>query len=164
MRFSGERQVGAPAVQVWSALHDREVLHSIIPGCEGMAPRADGTFAATLRARVGPVTDTYRGTFSIEDLRPGSALRVLVGASGRCGRLEVDLRVTLTEDRRSRTSALRYDADATVGGLVARLGGTTLTLAGSHFTTCFFRDLDRALRHGTAVQPAPRRARTPAPA
>lgn len=145
MRFSGEHQVLAPVAQVWAALHDGEVLRAAIPGCEGMVPLDDGRYAATLRARVGPVADTYRGSFSIEDLRPGSATRVRVGAGGRCGRLEVILGVTLANGRRPETTALHYEADATVGGLVSRLGTATLTVAGSHFTTCFFRALDRLL-------------------
>jgi carbon monoxide dehydrogenase subunit G len=151
MRFSGERQVMAPAAEVWAALHDREMLRSTIPGCEDMVPLDSGRYAATLQARVGPVTDTYRGDFSIEDLRPGSELRVRVGASGRCGRLEVHLLVTLMNGRGPGTTALSYEADATVGGFVSRLGQATLTVAGGHFTSCFFRALDRSLR---AVAPA----------
>jgi hypothetical protein len=155
MRFSGERQVTAPVAQVWAALHDGEVLRSAIPGCEDMVPLDDSRYAATLRARVGPMTDTYRGSFSIEDVRPGAETWVHVGASGRCGRLEVDLRVLLSAGRLPGTSALRYEADATVHGFVSRLGTATLTVAGGHFTTCFFRDLDRSLRGGVhVVRPA----------
>lgn len=148
MRFSGERQVMAPVGEVWAALHDRSVLGSIINGCEEMLPLGDGRYAATLRARVGPMTDTYRGIFAIEDLRPGSELRVRVAARGRCGRLDVALRVALEQGGEPRATDLRYVADATVGGFVARLGTPTLTVAGSHFTGCFFRDLDRSLRCG----------------
>lgn len=146
MRFSGEQQVSAPVAQVWAALHDDEALSSAIPGCEELAPLAAGAYAATLAARVGPVADTYRGTFAIEDLCAGSELRVRVEGRGRCGRLSVDLRVCLTTGPGPGTSVLRYDADATVSGFVARLGSATLGVAGSHFTGCFFRDLDRTLR------------------
>ena len=151
MRFNGERQVLAPVATVWATLHDREVLRSTIPGCEDMVPLDDGMYAATLQARVGPMTDTYRGTFSIEDLRQGSEIRVRVGASGRCGRLEVSLRVTL-KGQQPGTTTLLYDAEATVGGFVSRLGNATLNVAGSHFTSCFFRDLDRSLRRDAPVR------------
>jgi carbon monoxide dehydrogenase subunit G len=151
MRFSGERQVLAPVAQVWTALHDSEVLRATIPGCEELVPLDDDRYAATLRARVGPVTDTYRGSFSIQDPRPGSETRVHVDAGGRCGRLEVSLRVRLAQGCLSGTTALRYEADATVRGFVSRLGTAALTVAGGHFTTCFFRDLDRSLRGGAHV-------------
>ena len=152
MRFSGERQVSAPVAEVWAALHDTETLLSTIPGCEELVPLGAGTYAATLAARVGPVTDAYRGTFSIEDGPSGSEIRVRVGARGRCGRLDVDLRVTLASEARPATTKLRYDAEATVGGFVSRLGKATLTVAGGHFTGGFFRDLDRALRRAPAAR------------
>jgi carbon monoxide dehydrogenase subunit G len=156
VRFSGERQVGTPVEQVWEALHDSEVLRTIIPGCEDLVPLETGRYAATLAARVGPVADTYRGTFSIEDLCALSEIRVRVEGRGRWGRLEVDLRVGLTTGRWPAATSLRYDAHATVSGFVARLGNATLTVAGNHLTGCFFRDLDRSLRPGvrTGLVPA----------
>ena len=72
MRFSGERELQPPVEQVWEALHDSDVLNASIPGCQGLVPLDSGQYAATLAARVGPVADTYRGAFSIEDLHPGS--------------------------------------------------------------------------------------------
>ena len=151
MRFHGERQVPAPTTDVWAALHDRQVLRTIIAGCESMDPLATDVYAATLAARVGPIADTYRGTFSISDILPGSDLRVQVEAKGRCGRLSVDLRVRLLDTPGHSSTTLRYDAEATVGGLVSRLGKAALTVAGGHFTGCFFRDLDRAVRRELSV-------------
>lgn len=155
MRFEGEREVGAPVMRVWAMLHDGQVLSSVIPGCTEMRPVGVGSYAATLQARVGPVADSYRGTFRIEDLRPGSELRVRVDARGRCGRLELTLVVVLAEGTRSGTTALRYRADAQVRGLVSRLGTPTLTLVGGHFTCGFFDDLEQAVRRGAAVVPEP---------
>jgi len=152
MRFTGERQVGAPVEHVWEALHDGEVLRAAIPGCEALEPLAPGRYAARLAARVGPIADTYRGDFSIDDAAQGSRLRVRIGGRGRCGRLEIDLHVHLDAGHHPGTTALRYDACATVGGLVARLGNATLTVAGGHLTGCFFRDLDRSLRRNAPAR------------
>ena len=68
MRFTDTRQVAAPAAEVWTALHDREVLHLAIPGCERLSPVGADRYAATLAARVGRLADTYRGSFSIDDI------------------------------------------------------------------------------------------------
>ena len=154
MRFDGVRQVQAPIDVVWTALHDREVLRVAIPGCERLSPVGHHRYAATLAARVGPVADTYRGAFAIEDLATGAALRVLVEGRGRCGQLNLDLRVELDDGRHSGTTALRYEAHAGVKGPVARLGNPTLTVAGGHLTGCFFRDLDRSLRSFRSTAPA----------
>ena len=146
MRFTDVRHMIAPTGQVWTALHDSEVLHAAIPGCERLSPVGDGQYSATLAARVGRLADTYRGTFAIEDTWPGSELMVSIAGRGRCGTLELDLRVRLDEGRTAGTTALVYDARARVGGLVARLGQAPLTVAGGHITGCFFRDFERAMR------------------
>lgn len=158
MRFTGERQLRTPREHLWEALHTGEVLRAVIPGCERLTPCGVGTYVATLAARVGPVADTYRGSFTITDLRPGSALQVAVEGKGRCGRLELDLQVLLAEGLQPHSTTLRYDASARVGGLVARLGAPTLTVAGGHLTGSFFRDLDRTLTAAAVGVPAQRRA------
>jgi carbon monoxide dehydrogenase subunit G len=149
MRFADVRHMQAPAGEVWTALHDTEVLRRAIPGCERLSPVSAGRYSATLAARVGRLADTYKGSFDIRDTSPGSELVVSVNGRGRCGSLEVDLRVRLDEGYAPGTTALVYDAHARVGGLVARLGRAPLTVAGGHITGCFFRDLERAMRART---------------
>jgi carbon monoxide dehydrogenase subunit G len=136
---------------VWDALRDPEVLRSAVPGCQRLEPRGGTEYAAVLAARVGPLADVYRGTFLLDEVASGSELLVRVAARGRCGRLEVHLHVGLAPGRALTTTALRYDARATVGGLVARIGAPALAVAGEVFTTGFFGNLDRAVRN----MPAP---------
>jgi carbon monoxide dehydrogenase subunit G len=148
MRFTDVRRVAAPIDHVWAALHDPAVLQRVIPGCRELAAAGADRYAATLAASVGCLSDVYRGTFSIEDHHEGTELTVRVDGKGRCGRLEVELHVRLTEGRAG-TTALEYDARATVGGLVARLGRAPLTVAAGHMTGCFFHELDRAVQRPT---------------
>ena len=157
MRFTGERSVAAPADEVWSALHDAEVLRRTIPGCLALAPVGPDSYAATLGVRVGPLVDTYRGRFRVQGRPATSTIRVLVEGRGRLGSLELDLEVLLS-DGGPRATCLRYDASARLNGLVARLGSPTLTLAGAHLTGCFFGDLDRALGSRAGAQVSSRAA------
>jgi carbon monoxide dehydrogenase subunit G len=150
MRFEGTREVSVSRDVVWESLHDPAVLRRLLTGCESVVLRPDGTYAATMAARVGPVADTYRGTFTVEDVRDGDELRVRMSAKGRCGRLELDLRVRLA-DGHSGTTRLAYVADAKVGGLVSRVAGAAMRVAGNHFTGCFFAGLDRVARPAVLV-------------
>jgi carbon monoxide dehydrogenase subunit G len=154
MRFTGERQVPTPVDVVWSALHDGAVLRDAIPGVEELVPLGSGRYAATLAARVGPVADTYRGSFTIEDPAPDE-IRVGVQGRGRFGRLTLDLCVVLADGSRPGSTSLRYDARAGVTGFVARVGTPAMTVVGGHLTGVFFRDLERALRAGARRTPAP---------
>ena len=142
MRFDGTREVQVGRDVVWQALHDPAVLRELVTGCESMRPLRDGTYAATMVARVGPLNDTYRGTFTITDGRDGEALRVAVDAKGRCGRLDLTLEVRLADGPRGSTT-IEYAAHARVGGLVSRVSGAALRVFGNHFTGCFFRGLGR---------------------
>lgn len=146
MRFDGQRTVAGKRDVVWDALHDADVLRQVMPGCESMRPLGHGTYAATMAACVGPVRDTYRGTFTIDDLREGQELRVRVRARGRCGRLYLDLRVRMTEAPQAGGTTLTYVADAAVGGMVSRLAGAAMHVFGNHFTGCFFQGLERVVR------------------
>ena len=141
MRFEGERRLSAPVEQVREALHDPTVLRRAIPACRELAAVGPDHFLATLTVQVGPLTDTYRGMFTVTDTEDG--LRVGVDAHGRRGRLTLDLRTALRCAGPGTT--LRYVADATVGGLVARVGGPAMHVVGARLTTCFFHDLERAL-------------------
>ena len=132
MRFDGSA-LSASRDIVWHALHDAEVLRELVTGCESMTPLSDGTYAATMVARVGPMTDTYRGTFTIDDLREGQ------GCASRSGTGQVRParpRSSRVARRRARpgSTTLAYVAEATVGGLVSRMAGAALRVAGNHFT------------------------------
>jgi carbon monoxide dehydrogenase subunit G len=154
MRFTDVRQLAAPTEAVWTALHDHDVLRAAIPGCERLSPVGAGRYSATLAARVGRLADTYRGTFAIDDTRPGSELVVAIAGRGRFGTLELDLRVRLDEGHAPGTTSLLYDARARVGGLVARLGSAPLTVAGGQIAGCFFRDLERSVRSRSRAEMA----------
>ena len=153
MRFDGKRQVQMGRDEVWTALHDPEVLRGLVTGCESMTPVRRGTYAATMVARVGPMSDTYKGTFTIEDPRDGEELNVVVAARGRCGKLDLVLRVHLADGPHG-TTLLTYVADARVGGLVSRVSGAALRVFGNHFTGCFFRGLDRVAVPSRVLVPA----------
>lgn len=88
------------------------------------------------------------GCVEMTALGPGAYAAIL---QARCGRLDVALRVALAGGARPRTTALRYAADASVGGLASRLGAAALTVAGHHFTCGFFDDLEQAVRRGAAI-------------
>lgn len=153
MRFHDVRQVAAPAAEVWAALHDDEVLRAAIPGCQQLNPVCAGRYTAILAAWVGRMAETYSGEFVIDDTCPGSELVVTAAGHGLGGTLELDLRVWLDEGLAPGTTALVYDARARVGGLVARIGRTPLTLAGGHIAGSFFRDFELALRARSQPRP-----------
>ena len=74
MKMSGDKILNAPQARVWAALNDPEVLRQSIPGCESFEKQADGSYRATVAAKIGPVQARFNGT--VQAIRSGPAERL----------------------------------------------------------------------------------------
>src|SRR4051794_13324570 len=82
MQQSGEHQIAAPIGVVWEALNDPEVLARCIEGCERLERTADNAFAATIKARVGPVSATFTGEVTLSDIDAPHGYTLSASAKG----------------------------------------------------------------------------------
>lgn len=139
MELKGAYRIPAPRQTVWEKLNDPDVLRESIPGCEELEQNEDGGFAATVKAKVGPVSAKFKGAVTLEDLNPPESYRIVgEGKGGVAGFAKGDTEVTLTEDGPD-TTILRYVADARIGGKLAQIGsrlikGTARKMADQFFT------------------------------
>ena len=60
MEQSGEYRITAPRERVWEALNDPDVLCACIDGCQSLTRVADDRFEGVVKARIGPVSTTFR--------------------------------------------------------------------------------------------------------
>lgn len=121
MEQSGEYRIPAPRERVWKALNDPEVLAACIDGCQSLTRVAGDRFEGVVRARIGPVSATFRGTVSLVDLKPPESYGLQVEAKGgAAGFGKGEASVTLTET--SDGTLLAYGARANVGGKLAQIG------------------------------------------
>ena len=121
MEQSGEYRILAPRDRVWAALNDADVLRACIDGCESMIKVADDEFEAEVKARIGPVSATFKGTVSLVNLKPpesyGLNLDVKGGAVG-FGKGTASVTLSEIEDG----TQLAYEVRANVGGKIAQVG------------------------------------------
>lgn len=118
---SGEYRIPAPRERVWEALNDPEVLSACIDGCQSLTRVADDRFEGVVRARIGPVNATFRGTVSLVDLKPLESYGLRVEAKGGAagfGKGEASVTLSDTADG----TLLAYGARANVGGKLAQIG------------------------------------------
>ena len=121
MRQSGEYRIEADRPEVWAALNDPQVLARCIDGCEALEKTGDDTFAAKVRARVGPVSALFEGEVKLADLDPPKSYRLLASAKGgAAGFGKGEAKVTLDED--GGATVLRYEVEGSVGGKLAQVG------------------------------------------
>jgi carbon monoxide dehydrogenase subunit G len=138
MDITGEYTINAPREVVWHALNDPEVLKRTIPGCKELEQRSPTDLAAKVSLKIGPISATFNGNVTLENLDPPSSYDIVgSGQGGAAGFAKGRARVELTEIDAD-TTKLSYTAKAEVGGKLATLGGrliqaTSNKLAGEFF-------------------------------
>ncbi len=155
MKVTGDVTLHAPVAAVWAAINDPAVLVQTIPGCERLTATAEDTYDLTVTAGVGSITGTYTGQIALTGQQPPTALTLRASGAGSPGTVDTTVLVQLADN--SNETVLRYDADATIGGLIAGVGQRMLAAAAKRQATQFFTALDELLllqAEGGAAAPA----------
>ena len=149
MRFVGEAVLHAPVERVWEALLDPAVLVRTIPGCERLEETGENRYAMTVTAGVAAVRGTYAGTCELRDLHPHESLVMAVQGAGSPGTISADVAVRFEE--REDGTAVSYDADAVVGGMLGGVGQRMLGSVSRRMAGEFFSAVDDALSGAPAA-------------
>ena len=148
MQQSGEYRIAARPDVVWRALNDPEILRQCIDGCESLTATGPDTFAAVVKAKVGPVSATFTGEVKLADLDPPNAYTLQVSAKGgAAGFGKGTARVSLAGE--GAATLLRYDVEGSVGGKLAQVGQRLIDGAARKMADDFFA------KFGEIVAPAP---------
>jgi carbon monoxide dehydrogenase subunit G len=150
MKQSGEHRIGAPADAVWLALNDPEVLSQCIGGCQSMTRAGDDAFAATVKAKIGPLSATFIADVKLIDLDPPNACTIEANVKGgAAGFAKGVVRVSLIEE--GRETLLRYEVEGNVGGKLAEVGPRRIDADARRMADDFFARFGEVVTHaGTA--------------
>lgn len=141
MELSGRYRIGADRQTVWRGLNDPETLKASIPGCEALEQVGEEGFAATVRAKLGPVSATFNGTVTLEDVNPPESYRLVgEGKGGVAGFGKGSAAVRLDEDG-PQSTILTYDGQAQIGGKLAQIGSRLIAGSVRKLTAQFFTNL-----------------------
>ena len=159
MDMTGEYRIPAPRQRVWEALNDPAILKAAIPGCEELNKVSDNELEARVKAKVGPVSATFNGKVTLNDLNPPESYRIAgEGKGGAAGYAKGGAEVSLAED--GADTLLRYTAKADVGGKLAQIGsrliqGTAKKMADDFFGKFSTIVAERYAAEGPPPAPAP---------
>ena len=149
MDFSGRYEIPAPPQEVWEAITTPDILKVCIPGCEAVNKIDDTHFDATARLKIGPVSATFRGKLSLEDLEPPNRCVLKgEGQGGVAGFAKGDAAIVL--EAVAAGTLLSYTAKANIGGKLAQVGQRLLSSTAKQMADEFFGSLARELG-GTEV-------------
>jgi len=121
MDLAGTRVIDADRETVWAHLNNAETLQACIPGCQELTGSAEDGFDAVVKQKVGPVSATFKGAVTLENVQPPESYTLVGEGKGGVagfakGRADVSL-VTVEGG-----TELTYAVDAKVGGKLAQLG------------------------------------------
>jgi len=160
VKIAGSAVLHAPADRVWAALNDPAVLARTLPGCSALEPNGPDRYRMTVTAGVASIRGVYSGEVALHDQQPPGSFRLRASGAGAPGTVRADVLVRL-EDGPDGTTALSYDADAVVGGMVGGVGQRMLTAVAKKTAGEFFAAVDDVLT-GAAAEVVP--AAEPVPA
>lgn len=165
MDMKGEHDIPAPREAVWAALNDPDVLKDCITGCQSLERTGDNGFEATVKAKVGPVSATFKGAVELTDIDPPNGYRIVgEGKGGAAGFAKGGATVRLT-DLPDGGTKLSYDVDAQVGGKLAQIGSRLIDSTAKKMAGEFFSKFVERVGSGQpAAAPAPAAASEAAPA
>ena len=175
MDMQGEYRIPAKRETVWEALNDPEVLKACIPGCQELTRTEDGGFEASVKAKVGPVSATFKGAVRLENVNPPESYTIAgEGKGGAAGFAKGGADVKLTED--GDETILNYEVKAQVGGKLAQIGARLVDSTAKKYATDFFATFVEIVQsrtggapaadvtEATAAAPSPEPVTEPAPA
>ncbi|MBL8310919.1 MAG: carbon monoxide dehydrogenase subunit G [Burkholderiales bacterium] len=142
MDMNDSRVIRAPRDKVWVALNDPAVLKQCVFGCESLDRQDDGSLAAAMAVRVGPVAAKFKGKLRMEDVvAPERYTLVFEGNGGAAGFAKGTAKVALS-DAEGGGTRLEYSASSQVGGKLAQVGSRLIDAAAKKIADDFFAKFD----------------------
>jgi carbon monoxide dehydrogenase subunit G len=160
MEFSGEYRISARQQQVWDALNDPAVLQACIAGCRQLEKISENEFVATVVAKVGPISATFRGNLVLSDLDPPNSCTLTgSGQGGAAGFAKMSAQVSLKAEQDE--TLLKYLASAEIGGKLASVGSRLVQTVAKKNADDFFAAFARQLGGAVAEEGLPTAAFEP---
>ena len=123
MKLENEFTVNTPIDRVWEAMLDLEEVTPCLPGAQ-LTEQVGDEYKGTMSIKMGPVSQTYNGTVSIEDTDEENH-RAVIKAEGKDqrgqGMASATITSTLTEDG-SDSTHVHVETDMRLSGRVAQFG------------------------------------------
>jgi carbon monoxide dehydrogenase subunit G len=151
MNLSGEATLHAGAEQVYAALNDPTVLARTIPGCRRLEPIGADVYKATVVAGIAAIKGTFDGEVRLADQTAPHSFTLHASGVGAPGTVTAVVRIALTPE--GGQTMVRYDADATVGGVIGGVGQRMIAGVARKTAQEFFAAVDREFVPAMLVEP-----------
>jgi len=157
MIFEGEEAFAHKADDVWTALHDMNLLTRTVPGCKSMTLTGPNEYKVALSLGVAAVKGEYEGKAKVIDVKTPSHYVIKGEGSGAPGFVKMSVDCTLHPQGAG--TVLKWRCEATVGGMIASIGGKALSgiskFMAKQFFTAFKKEMAKTYALVEEIASAP---------
>ena len=143
MKIQGTHQISVARDVVFGALTDPQILQRCIPGCESLEQTEANSYLATMKAGVGAVKGTFKGSVRLEEMQPPAHYRMIVDGKGGPGFVKGTGNFNLEESNGG--TAIAYEGEMKVGGVIAGVGQRMIEAAAKMLAAQFFNSLAKEI-------------------
>lgn len=157
MKLENEFTVDVPVEDVWDVLLDLERITPCLPGAAlTNGAGGGGEHEGTMKVRLGPVTQEYKGTVQIQEADE-SEHRAVLQADGKDSRGQGTASATITsilQDEGSGSTRVRVETEMQITGRAAQFGRGLQQSVAEKILTQFANCLENEIKGGGAAEEA----------
>ncbi len=162
MKITGENVLPGTPETLWGLITDPDVLVAAIPGCKHLDKIGEDEYKGVIGAKVGAIQSQYTTQFEITDKNYPTSYLLKIDGKGPGGFVKGDVLIELIPDGDHQTT-MRHQADAQVGGKIARVGQRMVQAAANMMVDKSLKSLRDRLEEELGPAPEPtKRAVQPA--
>ncbi len=144
MEITGEFKLKGTRQEVWDVLNDPEKLEKAIPGTDRLVVEGPDRYRAEMSVGIGMIRGKFIGAVLVEDKVEPESYRMIVDGKGSAGWLKADGALNLAEAGAAVT-VVSVKGDASVGGLLARVGQRMVRNVANSLMKQFFQNVNKQL-------------------
>ncbi len=142
MEITGEFKIKGDRQEVWDVLNDPDALEKAIPGADKLIEESPDHYKAEMSVGVGMIRGRFGGSVVVQDKVEPESYRMTVDGKGGAGWLRGDGQIQLTESGSGQTQ-ISVAGDASVGGLLARVGQRMVRNVANSLMKQFFQNIEK---------------------
>lgn len=142
MEITGEFKLKGSRQEVWDVLNDPEELAKAIPGADKLIEEGPDRYRAEMSVGVGMIRGKFNGNVVVEDKVPPESYKMTVDGKGGAGWLKGGGKIELTETGEA-TTTVNVAGEASVGGLLARVGQRMVRNVANSLMKQFFQNVEK---------------------
>lgn len=144
MKLSGDKVVPASREAVYDAMLDPATLKDALPGCEKLEEIGPDEYQAVMTIGVAMIKGKYDGKVKITDQTRPEGFTMHIEGKGPQGQLSGVGTVKFEALGENETRVI-YDGDASVRGMLARIGSRVIQPAANMIVGKFFTELTQKM-------------------